>query len=79
MICAGVRPSHLVLAMIGEGKVTYGSREMAAARALKLARLTPVRLSAKEGLALVNGTQMMAAIGASERSHSQAVQDGMFS
>ncbi len=55
--------SHLVLAMIGEGKVTYGSREMAAGRALKLARLTPVRLSAKEGLALVNGTQMMAAIG----------------
>jgi histidine ammonia-lyase len=33
------------------------------ARAMKVAGLKPVRLSAKEGLALVNGTQMMAAIG----------------
>ncbi len=55
--------SHLVLAMIGEGRVTFRGREMAAARALKLAKLKPVRLTAKEGLALVNGTQMMAAIG----------------
>jgi histidine ammonia-lyase len=55
--------SHLVLAMIGEGMVSYGGRVMAAARAMKLARLKPVRLNAKEGLALVNGTQMMSSIG----------------
>ncbi|HLF14367.1 MAG TPA: histidine ammonia-lyase [Bacteroidota bacterium] len=55
--------SHLVLAMIGEGMVTREGREMPAARAMKLAGLKPVRLTAKEGLALVNGTQMMAAIG----------------
>lgn len=55
--------SHLVLAMIGEGTVSYKGRTMAAARAMKQAGLRPVRLLAKEGLALVNGTQMMAAIG----------------
>ncbi len=65
--------SHLVLAMIGEGKVTYGGREMPAARAMKLARLTPVRLSAKEGLALVNGTQMMAAIGCIATAEAEAL------
>jgi histidine ammonia-lyase len=55
--------SHLVLAMIGEGSVVYGGRVMPVARAMKVAGLKLVRLSAKEGLALVNGTQMMAAIG----------------
>jgi histidine ammonia-lyase len=55
--------SHLVLGMIGEGNVVFGGRVMQAARAMKLAGLKPVRLTAKEGLALVNGTQMMAAIG----------------
>lgn len=55
--------SHLVLAMIGEGPVTFRGRRMPALRAMKAAGLKPVRLNAKEGLALVNGTQMMAAIG----------------
>jgi histidine ammonia-lyase len=55
--------SHLVLSMIGEGTVRYRGRTMSAPRAMKLARLKPVSLTAKEGLALVNGTQMMSAIG----------------
>lgn len=55
--------SHLVLAMIGEGEATFRGRRMAADRALRLAGLKPVTLTAKEGLALVNGTQMMSAIG----------------
>ena len=55
--------SHLVLAMIGEGEVVYGGRVMPAARAMKLSRMRPPVLAAKEGLALVNGTQMMSAVG----------------
>lgn len=62
--------SHLVLAMIGKGKVQivknvfdeYNySKKYSAKSALKKFRLKPVTLDAKEGLALINGTQMMAA------------------
>jgi len=56
--------SHLVLGMIGEGRVRWRGRVLPAAGALKLARLKPVRLTAKEGIALINGTQMMSAYGA---------------
>ena len=55
--------SHLALPLIGEGKVRYKGREMSGARALKEARLKPLRLGPKEGLALINGTQFMAALG----------------
>lgn len=55
--------SHLVLAMLGEGMVTYRGTEMSASRALRRARLGPVKLGAKEGIALINGTQMMSAFG----------------
>ncbi|APR80354.1 Histidine ammonia-lyase [Minicystis rosea] len=56
--------AHLALALIGEGEVTYGGRRMAAAEALAAAGLSPVELAAKEGLALINGTQYMTALGA---------------
>jgi histidine ammonia-lyase len=56
-----VQLSHLVLAMIGKGKVLYGNATMDADLALKKIGLQPLKLQAKEGLALINGTQMMAA------------------
>jgi len=56
--------AHLALCMIGRGEAFHGGRRMDARRALKSAGLGPVKLLAKEGLALVNGTQAMAAMGA---------------
>lgn len=56
--------AHLVLTLIGEGKVFYKNSVMDSALALKKAGLAPLRLAAKEGLALVNGTQMMSGYGA---------------
>ena len=56
--------AHVALALIGEGDVLYRGKTMQARDAWKRARLAPVTLAAKEGLALINGTQVMAAIGA---------------
>lgn len=55
--------AHLARALLGEGDVTVGGRRMAAADALSAAGITPVTLEAKEGLALINGTQLTTAIG----------------
>ena len=54
--------AHLSLPLVGEGEVTYQGQRMAAAHALKLAGLQPVVLGAKEGLALINGTQVSCAL-----------------
>ena len=56
--------AHLALAMIGRGDVFYRGNVIAAARAFKKEGLRPVRLKAKEGIALINGTQAMTALGA---------------
>jgi len=57
--------AHLVLAMMGEGEVFGPDGEpRLAGEALAEAGLEPIVLQAKEGLALLNGTQFMAAIGA---------------
>jgi len=56
-----VQLAHLVLAMMGKGKVFYHGTLMDAETDLRKARLQPLTLRAKEGLALINGTQMMAA------------------
>jgi len=56
--------AHLALALIGEGEVMVDGRRQPASGALTAAGLTPVRLGAKEGVALVNGTQLMTGIGA---------------
>lgn len=53
--------AHLVLCLIGKGKVWYKDAIMDSSLAMKKAGLKPVTLQAKEGLALINGTQMMAA------------------
>ena len=49
--------AHLCLPMIGEGEVVYKREQMPAAKALMLAGLDAIDLEAKEGLALINGTQ----------------------
>jgi histidine ammonia-lyase len=54
--------AHLALALVGEGRVRFEGRLQPAAEALRAAGLEPVRLEAKEGLALINGTQLMTAI-----------------
>ena len=66
--------AHLVLAMIGKGTVqiikdinspSAGSEKaLDSSAVLKKYKLVPVKLAAKEGLALINGTQMMTAFGA---------------
>jgi len=55
--------SHLAMVLIGEGEVVYQGQEQNAAAALKKAGLRPLELLEKEGLALINGTQVMTAIG----------------
>jgi len=55
--------AHVALALIGEGEVFYRGARMTAARAFKKARLAPVTLAPKEGIALINGTQVMTAVG----------------
>ncbi len=56
--------AHLALPLIGEGEAMLGGERLPAAEALARAGLEPVRLQAKEGLSLINGTQFMAATGA---------------
>lgn len=55
--------AHMSLLLIGEGKAEYQNQWLPAREALSRAGLTPVVLEAKEGLALINGTQAMTAIG----------------
>ncbi len=56
--------AHMVLPMIGEGIAEYKGETLPGAEAMRRAGLEPIRLAAKEGLALINGTQIMTAIGA---------------
>jgi histidine ammonia-lyase len=55
--------AHLSLTLIGEGEAFYKGERMGSAEALANAGLKPVVLEAKEGLALLNGTQAMHAVG----------------
>lgn len=56
--------AHLALPLIGLGRAEYRGREYPGAQAMRRARIPTVELEAKEGLALVNGTAFMAAVGA---------------
>ena len=56
--------AHLALVVIGEGEAVYRGERMTGNEALKRADLKPLVLEAKEGLALLNGTQAMTAVGA---------------
>src|SRR5436190_4577349 len=55
--------AHLALPLVGEGSAVYEGELLSGDEALARAGLEPVRLQAKEGLSLVNGTQFMGAIG----------------
>lgn len=54
--------AHMSATLIGEGEAFYKSVKMPASQALQKAGLTPLQLQAKEGLALLNGTQVSTAL-----------------
>jgi histidine ammonia-lyase len=56
--------AHMTLTLIGEGEAFYRDERLPGAEALKRAGLNPIELGAKEGLALINGTQVMTGIAA---------------
>ncbi len=56
--------AHLALPLIGRGPVELGGHVVPALVALRETGLEPLTLQAKEGLALLNGTQLMSALGA---------------
>ena len=56
--------AHLALPLVGEGQAWFEGTLMPGVDALAAAGLQPVRLAAKEGLSLINGTQFMAAMAA---------------
>ena len=56
--------AHMVLPLIGLGKAEYQGEILDGAEAMNRAGIEPVQLAAKEGLALINGTQVMTSIGA---------------
>src|SRR6267378_5325408 len=55
--------AHLALTLIGEGEAFLDGERTESGEALRRAKLRPVHLEAKEGLALLNGTQAMHAVG----------------
>jgi histidine ammonia-lyase len=56
--------AHLALALLGEGEADCKGQRLRGAQALRAVDLAPLVLEAKEGLALLNGTQFMTAVGA---------------
>ncbi len=56
--------AHMALVLIGEGEACYKEKRMPGKDAMGKAGITPVKLDSKEGLALINGTPVMTAIGA---------------
>ena len=56
--------AHLALPLVGEGQAWLEGELLPGGVALERVGLEPVRLQAKEGLSLINGTQFMAAVGA---------------
>lgn len=55
--------SHLALVLVGEGEAYYEGERLPGGEAMAKAGLAPIVLEAKEGLALINGTQVMTAVG----------------
>ena len=56
--------AHMAAVLLGEGQVVLSGEEVPSAAVLEAAGISPLTLSAKEGLALINGTQVMTAIAA---------------
>ena len=55
--------AHAALVLIGEGEAFHEGTRLPGAEALRRAKLEPIELAPKEGLSLINGTQVMSAIG----------------
>jgi len=55
--------AHMALVLVGEGEAWHSGKRMSGAQALAAAGLEPLALSFKEGISLINGTQIMTAIG----------------
>ena len=55
--------AHIALAMTGEGKAEYRDKIYEAKEVFKKLGIKPIKLKAKEGIALINGTQFMSALG----------------
>jgi histidine ammonia-lyase len=55
--------AHLALVLVGEGKATYRGKRIAGAAAMRRAAIPTLQLDVKEGISLVNGTQVMLALG----------------
>lgn len=55
--------SHLALALMGEGEVWDGDKRVDAGDYLRFKNVSPLELQAKEGLSLINGCQVMTAVG----------------
>src|SRR2546428_1244110 len=56
--------AHLGLVLVGEGEAELDGQILPGAKALAKAKLAPLVLQSKEGLAIINGTSVMAAVGA---------------
>ncbi len=56
--------SHIALTLIGEGQCTVAGKQTEASAALEIAGIPPLSLELKEGIALINGTHLMAGRGA---------------
>ena len=54
--------AHMALVVVGEGEAYYNGKRMSGSEALKAAGITPIKPVAKDGLALINGTQAMASL-----------------
>jgi histidine ammonia-lyase len=67
--------AHFAAVIIGEGYAEFGGSVMSGRDALSLARLKPVVLKAKEGLALTNGTTVMTAVGLLETARARRLAD----
>ena len=55
--------AHMVLTLLGLGDAKYDNTVMSSKDAMKRAGIEPIELTSKEGLALINGTQVMTAVG----------------
>jgi histidine ammonia-lyase len=67
--------AHMALVLVGEGEATVGAERLRGGEALSRADLEPARLEAKEGLALLNGTQAMTAVGTLTLLRAEALAD----
>jgi len=54
--------AHIAAVMLGKGKAIYGGEYLSGQAAMEKAGIKPIRLEAKEGLALINGTPVMCAL-----------------